>query len=112
MTTLFQSYRARSGRFFSVSTEDSSMDSTEIVTTGRGSGIKSSKQRWSGFFTNTKGTKMELLVEQLNSYTKHGVQQLSEIQLPYDPLATQTGSKNFVTKNRIKINSNNLNEKT
>ncbi|KAF7993225.1 hypothetical protein HCN44_006285 [Aphidius gifuensis] len=85
------SYRARSGRFFSVSTEDSSMDSTEIVTTGRtGSGIKSSKQRWSGFFTNTKGTKMELLVEQLNSYTKHGVPQLSEIQLPYDPLATQT----------------------
>ncbi|XP_033222747.1 pleckstrin homology domain-containing family G member 5-like [Belonocnema kinseyi] len=86
------SYRGRSGRFFSVSTEDSSVDSevgtAATITSGKSStgaaALKASKQRWSGFFTNTKGTKMESLVEQLNSYTKHGVPRLSDIQLPYD----------------------------
>ncbi|KAH0550338.1 hypothetical protein KQX54_018779 [Cotesia glomerata] len=98
------SYRGRSGRFFSISTEDSSMDSEMIpggmLTTGKNTsgsssvssgaaGLKASKQRWSGFFTNTKGTKMELLVEQLNSYTKYGVSRLPEIQLPYDLIANE-----------------------
>ncbi|XP_043290107.1 pleckstrin homology domain-containing family G member 5 [Venturia canescens] len=86
------SYRGRSGRFFSVSTEDSSVDSeigtaaalASSKTSAGTAGLKASKQRWSGFFTNTKGTKMELLVEQLNGYTKHGVPRLPEIQLPYD----------------------------
>ncbi|XP_034941032.1 pleckstrin homology domain-containing family G member 5-like [Chelonus insularis] len=91
-------YRGRGSRFFSISTEDSSMDS-EIGPTGMltatkasstaASGVKVSKQRWSGFFTNTKGTKMELLVEQLNSYTKHGVPRLPEIQLPYDLMTNE-----------------------
>ncbi|XP_057317856.1 pleckstrin homology domain-containing family G member 5-like isoform X2 [Microplitis mediator] len=98
------SYRGRGGRFFSISTEDSSMDSEMIpggmLTTGKttsssstissgAAGLKASKQRWSGFFTNTKGTKMELLVEQLNSYTKFGVPRLPEIQLPYDLIANE-----------------------
>ncbi|KAK0167023.1 hypothetical protein PV327_004474 [Microctonus hyperodae] len=95
------SYRGRSGRFFSASTEDSSVDSEMVpaavtgttLTTGKMSsgaaGLKASKQRWSGFFTNTKGTKMELLVEQLNGYTKHGVPCLPEIQLPHDLIANE-----------------------
>lgn len=55
-------------------------------------GLKASKQRWSGFFTNTKGTKMELLVEQLNGYTKHGVPRLPETQLPYELAASEEGN--------------------
>ncbi|XP_011498943.1 PREDICTED: pleckstrin homology domain-containing family G member 5-like isoform X2 [Ceratosolen solmsi marchali] len=85
------SYRGRSGRFFSVSTEDSSVDSdvgataAAALASAKGSaGLKASKQRWSGFFTNTKGTKMELLVEQLNGYTKHGVPRLPEAQLSHE----------------------------
>ncbi|XP_012252088.2 pleckstrin homology domain-containing family G member 5 isoform X1 [Athalia rosae] len=86
------SNRGRSGRFFSVSTEDSSVDSevpavSSSAAGGKSSsgaaGLKASKQRWSGFFTNTKGTKMESLVEQLNEYTKHGVPKLANIQLPF-----------------------------
>lgn len=95
-----QSYRGRSGRFFSVSTEDSSVDSelgtAAALATAKSSagaaGLKASKQRWSGFFTNTKGTKMELLVEQLNGYTKHGVPRLQDIQLPYDLTAGEEGT--------------------
>uniref|UniRef100_A0ABD2XIC4 DH domain-containing protein n=1 Tax=Trichogramma kaykai TaxID=54128 RepID=A0ABD2XIC4_9HYME len=104
------SYRGRSGgRFFSVSTEDSSVDSevgsaaaaaaaaAAITKSSAGagaassssaasasSGLKASKQRWSGFFTNTKGTKMEMLVEQLNHYTKHGVPKLPEHLQPHE----------------------------
>ncbi|XP_024943795.1 pleckstrin homology domain-containing family G member 5 isoform X2 [Cephus cinctus] len=86
------SYRGRSGRFFSVSTEDSSVDSEigtgPAIASGKSSagaaGLKASKQRWSGFFTNTKGTKMESLVEQLEIYTKHGVPLMPDMQLPYD----------------------------
>lgn len=82
-----QSYRCRSGRFFSVSTEDSSVDSevgsNTTLTSGRSSagaaGLKTSKQRWSGFFTNTKGTKLDLLTAQLDDYDKHGVPKLSEL---------------------------------
>ncbi|XP_031777180.1 pleckstrin homology domain-containing family G member 5 isoform X3 [Nasonia vitripennis] len=94
-----QSYRGRSSRFFSVSTEDSSMDSevgaaaAAALASAKGvagaAGLKASKQRWSGFFTNTKGTKMELLVEQLNGYTKHGVPRLPESQLPYELAANE-----------------------
>ncbi|KAK9307367.1 hypothetical protein QLX08_002266 [Tetragonisca angustula] len=81
------SYRCRSGRFFSVSTEDSSVDSevgsNTTLTSGRSSagaaGLKTSKQRWSGFFTNTKGTKLDLLTAQLDDYDKHGVPKLSEL---------------------------------
>ncbi|XP_058802378.1 pleckstrin homology domain-containing family G member 5-like isoform X2 [Phymastichus coffea] len=91
------SYRSRSGRFFSVSTEDSSVDSeaSSIVAANTAKSVagaaslKASKQRWSGFFTNTKGTKMELLVEQLNGYTKHGVPRLPETQLPYGLSASE-----------------------
>ena len=95
-----QSYRGRSSsRFFSVSTEDSSLDSEMGTATALAAakssagaaGLKASKQRWSGFFTNTKGTKMELLVEQLNSYTKHGVPPLSEIQMPYELASSEEG---------------------
>ncbi|XP_017753946.1 PREDICTED: pleckstrin homology domain-containing family G member 5-like isoform X3 [Eufriesea mexicana] len=86
------SYRCRSGRFFSVSTEDSSVDSevgaNTALTSGRSSagaaGLKTSKQRWSGFFTNTKGTKLDLLTTQLDDYNKHGVPKPSDFQLSYE----------------------------
>ncbi|XP_015429523.1 PREDICTED: pleckstrin homology domain-containing family G member 5 [Dufourea novaeangliae] len=86
------SYRSRSGRFFSVSTEDSSVDSevssSTTITSGRSSagaaGHKTSKQRWSGFFTNTKGNKLDLLTAQLDEYNKHGVPRLADIQMPYE----------------------------
>ena len=54
-------------------------------------GLKASKQRWSGFFTNTKGTKMELLVEQLNGYTKHGVPRLPDAQMSYELAVSEEG---------------------
>ncbi|XP_014483055.1 PREDICTED: pleckstrin homology domain-containing family G member 5 isoform X2 [Dinoponera quadriceps] len=84
------SYRCRSGRFFSVSTEDSSVDSEVGACTTFASsrsstgatGLKANKQRWSGFFTNTKGTKMDLLTAQLDEYNKHGVPK--DISLHYD----------------------------
>ncbi|XP_061934237.1 pleckstrin homology domain-containing family G member 5 isoform X10 [Apis cerana] len=83
-------YRSRSGRFFSVSTEDSSVDSevgsSTTLTSGRSSvgaaGLKPSKQRWSGFFTNTKGTKIDLLTSLLDDYNKHGVPK--DTQLSYE----------------------------
>ncbi|XP_032684269.1 pleckstrin homology domain-containing family G member 5 isoform X3 [Odontomachus brunneus] len=86
------SYRGRSGRFFSVSTEDSSVDSEvgtcTTLASGRSSagaaGLKASKQRWSGFFTNTKGTKMDLLTAQLDEYNKHGVPKFTDISLHCD----------------------------
>ncbi|XP_076294728.1 uncharacterized protein LOC143215962 isoform X2 [Lasioglossum baleicum] len=87
------SYRGRSGLgFFSVSTEDSSVDSevssSTTLTSGRSSagaaGFKTSKQRWSGFFMNTKGNKLDLLTAQLDEYNKHGVPKLSDVQLPYE----------------------------
>ncbi|XP_076226443.1 uncharacterized protein LOC116429530 isoform X3 [Nomia melanderi] len=87
------SYRGRSGLgFFSVSTEDSSVDSevssSTTITSGRSSagaaGFKTSKQRWSGFFMNTKGNKLDLLTTHLDEYNKHGVPKLTDVQLPYE----------------------------
>ncbi|XP_018375060.1 PREDICTED: pleckstrin homology domain-containing family G member 5-like isoform X2 [Trachymyrmex cornetzi] len=80
-------YRSRSGRFFSVSTEDTNVDSEvgTTVSSGRSSaGLKASKQRWSGFFTNTKGIKMDLLTAQLDEYNKHGVPKLANVHLQCD----------------------------
>ncbi|XP_076681883.1 pleckstrin homology domain-containing family G member 5 isoform X3 [Andrena cerasifolii] len=85
-------YRGRSGRFFSVSTEDSSVDSevssSTTLASGRSSagaaGLKASKQRWSGFFTNTKGNKLDLLTAQLDEYNKHGVPKLTDAKLLYE----------------------------
>ncbi|XP_071555202.1 uncharacterized protein [Temnothorax nylanderi] len=85
-------YRNRSGRFFSVSTEDTNVDS-EVGTcttisssrsSGGATGLKASKQRWSGFFTNTKGIKMDLLTAQLDEYNKHGVPKLANVHLQCD----------------------------
>ncbi|KAG5333301.1 PKHG5 protein, partial [Acromyrmex heyeri] len=80
-------YRSRSGRFFSVSTEDTNVDSEAgtTISSGRSSaGLKASKQRWSGFFTNTKGIKMDSLTAQLDEYNKHGVPKLANIHLQCD----------------------------
>ncbi|XP_067005921.2 pleckstrin homology domain-containing family G member 5 isoform X2 [Anabrus simplex] len=66
------SYRNKGGRFFSASTEDPSYI-CESSHEGSFKGSKTSKQRWSGLFGNNKDTKMESLVEHLNSYTKHGI---------------------------------------
>ncbi|XP_054270419.1 pleckstrin homology domain-containing family G member 5-like isoform X2 [Macrosteles quadrilineatus] len=65
-------YRARSGRFFSASTEEAAAEGPDPAVKTN----KSSKQRWSGLFGNTKDTKMEALVEHLNNYSKHGIPQL------------------------------------
>ncbi|XP_066601053.1 pleckstrin homology domain-containing family G member 5-like isoform X2 [Prorops nasuta] len=81
------SYRNRNGRLFSVSTEDSSVDSEAGIATAlnssRSSGgtaaLKGSKQRWSSFFTTAKGVKMEQLMAQLDDYTKHGVPKSTDI---------------------------------
>lgn len=97
-----QNYRNRSGRFFSVSTEDSSVDSevgsSTTLTSGRSSvgaaGLKPSKQRWSGFFTNTKGTKIDLLTSLLDDYNKHGVPK--DTQLSYELAFNEDGKETFV----------------
>ncbi|XP_072757846.1 pleckstrin homology domain-containing family G member 5 isoform X5 [Anoplolepis gracilipes] len=86
-------YRGRGGRFFSVSTEDTNVDSEvggtcTTLASGRSSagaaGLKTSKQRWSGFFTNTKGVKMDLLTAQLDEYNKHGVPKPANIHFQCD----------------------------
>ncbi|XP_023703867.1 pleckstrin homology domain-containing family G member 5 [Cryptotermes secundus] len=69
------SYRgSSSGRFFSASTEDPNY-LAETSHEGSFKGSKGPKQRWSGLFGNSKDTKMESLVEQLNYYSKHGIPQ-------------------------------------
>ncbi|XP_076396699.1 uncharacterized protein LOC100880938 isoform X2 [Megachile rotundata] len=114
------SYRCRSGRFFSVSTEDSSVDSeissSTTLTSGRSSagaaGLKTSKQRWSGFFTNTKGTKLDLLTAQLDEYNKHGVPKLTDIQLPYELTLNEDALYNLEDDWRVIVhNSDQLSEK-
>ncbi|XP_076180300.1 uncharacterized protein LOC143153205 isoform X4 [Ptiloglossa arizonensis] len=114
------SYRSRSGRFFSVSTEDSSVDSevsgSTTLTSGRSSagaaGLKTSKQRWSGFFTNTKGNKLDLLTAQLDDYNKHGVPKLTDVQLPYELTINDDALYNLEDDWRnIVYNSDQLSEK-
>ncbi|XP_017885532.1 pleckstrin homology domain-containing family G member 5 isoform X2 [Ceratina calcarata] len=114
------SYRTRSGRFFSVSTEDSSVDSevgsSNTLTSGRSSvgaaGFKASKQRWSGFFMNTKGTKLDSLTAQLDEYDKHGVPKLTDGQLPYELTLNEDGLYNLEEDWReIVQNSDQLPEK-
>nr|XP_034181809.1 pleckstrin homology domain-containing family G member 5-like isoform X3 [Osmia lignaria] len=114
------SYRSRSGRFFSVSTEDSSVDSevssSTTLTSGRSSagaaGLKTSKQRWSGFFTNTKGTKLDLLTAQLDEYNKHGVPKVTDIQLPYELTLNEDALYNLEEDWRVIVqNSDQLSEK-
>ncbi|XP_043250056.1 pleckstrin homology domain-containing family G member 5-like isoform X6 [Colletes gigas] len=114
------SYRGRSGRFFSVSTEDSSVDSevsgSTTLTSGRSSagaaGLKTSKQRWSGFFMNTKGNKLDLLTAQLDDYNKHGVPKLTDVQLPYEHAINEDALYNLEDDWRdIVYNSDQLSEK-
>ncbi|XP_076625471.1 uncharacterized protein LOC143343937 isoform X3 [Colletes latitarsis] len=114
------SYRGRSGRFFSVSTEDSSVDSevsgSTTLTSGRSSagaaGLKTSKQRWSGFFMNTKGNKLDLLTAQLDDYNKHGVPKLADIQLPYELAVNEDALYNLEDDWRdIVYNSDQLSER-
>ncbi|XP_017794302.1 PREDICTED: pleckstrin homology domain-containing family G member 5 isoform X3 [Habropoda laboriosa] len=114
------SYRCRSSRFFSVSTEDSSVDSevgsTTTLTSGRSSagaaGFKTSKQRWSGFFSNTKGNKLDLLTAQLDDYNKHGVPKLTDVQLPYELTPNEDALYNLENDWRdIVLNSDQLSER-
>ncbi|XP_069690836.1 pleckstrin homology domain-containing family G member 5-like isoform X2 [Periplaneta americana] len=75
------SYRGSGGgRFFSASTEDPNYV-TESSHEGSFKGSKGPKQRWSGLFGNSKDTKMESLVEQLNYYSKHGIPPLPQQQV-------------------------------
>nr|XP_022900962.1 pleckstrin homology domain-containing family G member 5 isoform X1 [Onthophagus taurus]XP_022900963.1 pleckstrin homology domain-containing family G member 5 isoform X1 [Onthophagus taurus] len=69
------STRQKSGSFFGSSTEDNTWTSHEsrLSFQDTDGNKKQGKQRWSGLFGYSKDTKMEALVEHLNSYTKHGV---------------------------------------
>lgn len=73
-----------------MSTENSSIESEVGITASAknpaatAAGLKANKQRWSGFFTNTKGTKMELLVEMTNNYNRHGVPRLPDSLVKYE----------------------------
>ncbi|RZF42189.1 hypothetical protein LSTR_LSTR004338, partial [Laodelphax striatellus] len=68
------SCRRKSGRFSSTSIEETTgSDTTDF---NRASG--KSRQRWSGLFSNSKDTKMGLLVEFLNNYSKHGIPLLTD----------------------------------
>uniref|UniRef100_A0A0A9Y6M9 Pleckstrin homology domain-containing family G member 5 n=1 Tax=Lygus hesperus TaxID=30085 RepID=A0A0A9Y6M9_LYGHE len=62
--------------FFSSSTEEgfTNSDSGALSVEGK---PKGTRQRWSGLFGNSKDSKMELLVEKLNNYTKFGIPQLT-----------------------------------
>ncbi|XP_011865578.1 PREDICTED: pleckstrin homology domain-containing family G member 5 isoform X2 [Vollenhovia emeryi] len=113
-------YRSRSGRFFSVSTEDTNADSEigagTTLSSGRSSagatGLKASKQRWSGFFTNTKGIKMDLLTAQLDEYNKHGVPKLTNVHLQCDVTINEEALYNLENDWRdIVENSQMLSEK-
>ncbi|KAF2904664.1 hypothetical protein ILUMI_01506, partial [Ignelater luminosus] len=70
--------KSRASSFFNSSIEDGSTN-TNLSQDNRlslqdyDSSKKQPKQRWSGFFSNTKDTRMELLVEQLNNYAKNGI---------------------------------------
>ncbi|XP_014280646.1 pleckstrin homology domain-containing family G member 5 isoform X3 [Halyomorpha halys] len=59
--------------FFSVSTEEGTVTSDTLSTEPKS---KSSRQRWSGLFGNSKDSKMEMLVEKLNNYSKFGIPQV------------------------------------
>ncbi|XP_011159080.1 pleckstrin homology domain-containing family G member 5 isoform X2 [Solenopsis invicta] len=113
-------YRSRSGRFFSVSTEDTNVDAEvgacTTISSGRSSagttGLKASKQRWSGFFTNTKGIKMDLLTAQLDEYNKHGVPKLANVHLQCDVTINEEALYNLESDWRdIVENSHMLSEK-
>ncbi|KAF5282725.1 hypothetical protein FQR65_LT02722 [Abscondita terminalis] len=63
--------KSRSSSFFNSSMEEGSGSAS--LTADVDPSKKQGKQRWSGFFSNTKDTRMELLVEQLNTYAKNGI---------------------------------------
>ncbi|XP_065215741.1 pleckstrin homology domain-containing family G member 5 isoform X2 [Planococcus citri] len=72
------SYHSRSSRFFSVSSDEScNVEGSEKSTSSH----KPSKQRWSNLFGNNKfqDSKMEQLIDHLNSYSKHGIPQLHSV---------------------------------
>ncbi|KAL0099830.1 hypothetical protein PUN28_019915 [Cardiocondyla obscurior] len=107
-------YRNRSGRFFSVSNEDANVDAEVGASTSARSsaGLKASKQRWSGFFTNTKGIKMDLLTAQLDEYNKHGVPKLANVHFQCDVTINEEALYNLENDWRdIVENSQMLSEK-
>lgn len=63
--------------FFSVSTEDGISGISDSGSLSVESKLRGTKQRWTTLFGNSKDSKMELLVEKLNNYSKYGIPQLS-----------------------------------
>ncbi|KAK5646254.1 hypothetical protein RI129_004718, partial [Pyrocoelia pectoralis] len=65
--------KSRSSSFFNSSMEESNTTPNTSLVPETDASKKQGKQRWSGFFGNTKDTRMELLAEQLNNYAKNGI---------------------------------------
>ncbi|KAL1497170.1 hypothetical protein ABEB36_008171 [Hypothenemus hampei] len=68
------SYRPRTSSFFSSSTEDQNVASSTL-SLHEDQSKRQIKQRITAFFGNTKDTKYEALIEQLDRYSKQGIPQ-------------------------------------
>ncbi|XP_066258514.1 pleckstrin homology domain-containing family G member 5 isoform X2 [Euwallacea similis] len=66
------SYRPRTSSFFSSSTEDQNVVSSTLSLHDSDQSKKQIKQRITAFFGNSKDTKYEALIEQLDRYSRHG----------------------------------------
>lgn len=68
-------YRPRTSSFFSSSTEDQTVISSTLSLHESDQSKKQIKQRLTAFFGNSKDTKYEALIEQLDRYTRQGIPQ-------------------------------------
>ncbi|CAH1127821.1 unnamed protein product [Ceutorhynchus assimilis] len=70
------SYRPRTSSFFSSSTEDQTVSNSSTISLHESDQSKKQiKQRITAFFGNTKDTKYEALIEQLDRYSRQGIPQ-------------------------------------
>ncbi|KAJ8918331.1 hypothetical protein NQ315_008024, partial [Exocentrus adspersus] len=67
------SYRPRTTSFFSSSTEEPNVASSTLSLHDSDQSKKQIKQRLTAFFGNTKDTKYEALIDQLDKYSKQGI---------------------------------------
>ncbi|CAG9855895.1 unnamed protein product [Phyllotreta striolata] len=67
------SYRPRTTSFFNSSTEETNVVSSTLSLHEGDQSKKQIKQRLTAFFGNTKDTKYEALIEQLDKYSKQGI---------------------------------------
>ncbi|XP_050307638.1 pleckstrin homology domain-containing family G member 5 isoform X2 [Anthonomus grandis grandis] len=74
-------YRPRTSSFFSSSTEDQNVGSSTLSLHESDQNKKQIKQRITAFFGNSKDTKYEALIEQLDRYSKYGIPQNNDYPL-------------------------------